>query len=174
MSLFDVFSSRKRKFKAALTLILAEYTYSQLSDEKRKKVDEAVVQVIAASGDVAPTLAYFAMPDEYRYGLIAAALKQLRIPPAVEGEEWSLMGNPFAVNFEDTGFDKAVEDAITYLQGKGVNLYPEEGENEPCHEEQTKAQEFLDDEEFLDLDDERVREGLDNLCKEAQAKRPKP
>ncbi len=128
MSIFDAFSPRKRKFKAALTLILAEYTYSQLWDERRQEVDEACIQVVAASGTEAPILAYYAMPKEYRYGLIAAALKQLRIPPAVEGEEWSLSGNPFSVNFEDPDFNKAVEDAIAYLQDKGVKLYPEENE----------------------------------------------
>ena len=129
MALFDAFSPRKRKFKAALTLILAEYTYSQLSDEKRQQIDEAAEQVVAASGTVAPTLAYYAMPEEYRYGLIAAALKQLGIPPAVEGEEWALSGNPFAVEFDDPEFDTAVEDAIKYLQDKGVNLYPEGDES---------------------------------------------
>jgi hypothetical protein len=126
MSLFDAFSPQKRKFKSALTLILAEYTYSQLSDENQKKVDAAVKQVVDASGAEAPTLAYVAMPDEYRYGLIAAALKQLGIPPAVEGEEWSLSGNPFAVNFDDPEFSKAVDEATKYLQQKGVSLYPEE------------------------------------------------
>lgn len=133
MSLFDALSPRKRKFQAALTMILAEYTYRGLSEEERQKVDEAVKEVVAAAQPDTPTLAYYAIPEEYRYGLIAAALKQLGIPPSVPGEQWSLSGNPFSVNFDDPEFDKAVEDAIAYLQEKGVELYPENDEPDDYH-----------------------------------------
>ncbi len=133
MSFFNRLSPRKRKFQAALTMILAEYTYRGLSEEERQKVDEAVKEVVTAAQPEAPTLAYYAMPEEYRYGLIAAALKQLGIPPAVPGEKWSLVGNPFSVNFDDPKFDKAVEDAIAYLQEKGVELYPEDDEPDDYH-----------------------------------------
>jgi hypothetical protein len=117
-------------FKAALTLVLAEFTYRQLSEEQQRKVDDTVIDMIDRSGTEkqTPTLAYYALPEAYRNGLIAAALKQLGIPPAVEGERWSFMGNPFFVDFADPRFDSAIKDAVKYLRGKGVKLYPDLGD----------------------------------------------
>lgn len=117
-------------FKAALTLVLAEYTYSQLSEERQRKVDDTVIDKLSASGieKQTPTLAYYALPWAYRYGLVAAALQQLGIPPAVEGERWSVMGNPFFVDFATPGFDSAINDAVRYLRGMGVKLHPDSGD----------------------------------------------
>ena len=63
MSFFNRLSPRKRKFQAALTMILAEYTYRGLSEEERQKVDEAVKEVVTAAQPAAPTWPYYAMPD---------------------------------------------------------------------------------------------------------------
>jgi len=126
MSFFDIFSTRKRKFQTALTILMAEYTYSGLSEELRKKIDDEVVKILSLTDPESPRLTYYSMPQEYRYGYIAAALKQMGIPPAIEGEKWTLIGNPISVDIEDPGFNKAVEEAIDYLLKKGIKLYPED------------------------------------------------
>lgn len=120
MSVFDLFSPRKRKFRAALTVLLAEYTFERLPEKQKDQIQSSVRRVIERSG--ADPLAAFAMPRHYRYGLIAAALKEQGIPPAVPGEEWTLAGNPFAIREDDEDFDAAMEEAYAYLKAKGVDL----------------------------------------------------
>jgi hypothetical protein len=120
MSMFDLFSPRKRKYQAALTVLLAEYTFERLSDKQKDQIQASVRRVVERSG--AEPLAAFAMPHRYRYGLIAAALKEQGIPPAVPGEQWTLAGNPFMIREDDEEFDVAMSEAYAYLESKGVKL----------------------------------------------------
>ena len=120
MSLFDLFSTRKRKFHAALTVLLAEYTFGHLTEEQRVQVQASVLRVVERSG--ADPLTAFAMPHHHQYGLIAAVMKELAIPPAVPGEQWTVAGNPFAIGEHDENFDAAMEEAHEYLKHKGVDL----------------------------------------------------
>lgn|SRR5690606_4005542 len=118
MGLFDLLSPRKRKFNAAVTILLAEYTYARLSEEDSRRVDDMVTQALSDFGQPHSTLTYLAMPDTIRYGFIAGALKRLGIPPALPGESWSaLTGNPFSFNEAEDA--DVMEEAYNYLSKKG-------------------------------------------------------
>lgn len=119
MGLFDLLSPRKRKFNAAITILLAQYTYERLSEEDSRRVDDMVTQILSDSGQQHSTLTYYAMPDAIRYGFIAGALKRLNIPPAVPGQSWrNLSGNTFF--FDETEDNEIMEEAYNYLKQKGM------------------------------------------------------
>jgi hypothetical protein len=120
MGIFDVFSSSKRKYQAALTVALAEHTWETLTSAQQDKVQEAVKRVARSAGIDA--LQVFTLPAHYRAGLQAAAMKELGIPPAVRGESWNIVGNPFAISPEDGEFDQMLEKAYEYLRSKGIEI----------------------------------------------------
>lgn len=119
MKLSDVLSPRKRKFNAAVTILLTEHTYKHLSEDDSKRVDDMVMQALKDSGQEHSTLTYLAMPHAMRYGFIAGALKRLDIPPALTTMSWSsLSGNPFF--FDEGRDDEIMEEAYNYLRRKGL------------------------------------------------------
>ena len=119
MGLFDLLSPRKRKLNAAITILLAEYTYERLSEEDSRRVDDMVTQILSDSGQLHSTLTYFAMPHAIRYGFIAGALKRLNIPPALPGQSWSnLSGNPFFINESED--NEIMDEAYNHLKQKGM------------------------------------------------------
>jgi hypothetical protein len=119
MSIFDIFSPKKRKYQAALTVVLAEHTVATLKPDQKAKVDVAV-EKFARSMGISP-LQIYAAPRHYRAGLEAAALKELGIAPAVPGEEWTTIGNPFAYAADEDLGDEIYE-ALKYLRGKGIEV----------------------------------------------------
>lgn len=111
-----------KKLKAALNVLMAEYTYDRLNEEQRKNVDEVSREVMRRVGHGGhETLALFSMPRESQYGVYALAMKQLGIKPAVPGEDWKLLGNPLS---EDAQDEVAQEKANEYLKEKyGIDIY---------------------------------------------------
>ena len=120
MGLFDRLSGKTRRFQAALTVALAEYTWDQLSEEQKDAADDVVNRMMATAG--IDRLQFHAMPVQYRGGLIAAAIREIGIQPAVQGEEWTISGNPFAIGPDDGEFPELLAEANEYLRRKGIDV----------------------------------------------------
>lgn len=122
MSLLELLWPRRRKYHVALTMLLAKYTHDQLTETDRQKVDTSAKRIAERSR--ADSFEISAMLHQHRYGLIAAALHDAGIAPAVPGERWAPGVFPFTltVRAEDPRFRRAMEDARRYLTSKGIDL----------------------------------------------------
>ncbi len=111
-----------KKFKAALNVLMAEYTYERLTEQQQEQVDEISKQVMRMAGHSGhEMLALCVMPEELQYGVYALAMRQLGIKPAFPGEDWWLLGNPLSKDAED---EDAQEKAYEYLKAKhGIDIY---------------------------------------------------
>ena len=116
---------KSTKFDAALNVLIAEYTYGRLSDEQRVTVDKFADQVMRRAGYGGhEALALFAMPRDLQFAVYALAMKELGIKPAIPGEGWRRLGNPFSEDAED---EEAQEQAYQYLiQKHGIDIYSDD------------------------------------------------
>src|SRR5208283_1098830 len=84
-------SSRERRYKAALTIHLAAYTFNVMARDERAKVDDKVYSNL--NGWLFG-FAKFEFQRMFSPVLKAAwrayAMSDLGIPPAIEGESWHL------------------------------------------------------------------------------------
>jgi hypothetical protein len=123
-------SRSRRRYAAALTIIIAGYTYSLLTAIERQKVDEAVSKILTGTlGGASP----FVFQRFYSASLKAAcrafAMAELHIPPAIPGESWNLpkkrwwmSPTPFDLLRNYRMSDNATTRAQVYLAARGVDL----------------------------------------------------
>ncbi len=123
LSLLDLLWPRRRKYHVALTMLLAQYTYDQLNETERQNVDGSVKRL--AEHSRADSFQVSELLHKHRYGLIAAALHEAGIPPAVPGEQWAagMIAFTLTVRADDPQFHRAMEDARRYLTSKGISLH---------------------------------------------------
>ena len=87
---FNILKRRRyeRRYRAAWTVLLGQYTYSQLSPEQQEAVGERDVQFLRECG-VATASIVRRMPRRF-VGTYVVAMKSLGIPPAVGAEPWDV------------------------------------------------------------------------------------
>jgi hypothetical protein len=143
---FNILRRRRyaRRYRAARTVLLGQYTYSHLSPEQQEAVRERDVQFQRQNGSATATI-YRRMPSRF-FGSYVVVMKSLGIPPAVGNEPWDVpagleipanptlwqgarnRGGVFSVWFKlmsDFHFtDPATEDARRDLIALGADIPP--------------------------------------------------
>jgi hypothetical protein len=125
--------SHQLRYTAALTILLAEYTFSVLSPKDKERVDEKVYANLTG-----PLLGFSRIEFQRMWSRAlkaawrAVAMAELGIPPAIEAEQWNIpksrrwFGLPNSVpsklfvNYCAAG--EAANQARSYLEGKGINV----------------------------------------------------
>jgi hypothetical protein len=123
--------SRERRYKAAMAVYLAAYTYQTMTLAKRQEVDGQVYKnldgkIVGAS----PFEFQRLYPSPVKAACRAFAMNDLGIPPAIEGEKWNLpnarrlwgaLSNaPFKLHADYRPMDEATIRAQSYLEAKGI------------------------------------------------------
>jgi hypothetical protein len=94
------FSSTADKYIAARNALIAKYTFEHMADEQQRKVDEHIVDMLILAGLDASRAAKYKLQlrETQYYGMAAAAMAFLGIPPALPGilfrERWAHVPNP--------------------------------------------------------------------------------
>jgi hypothetical protein len=90
MWLFDILRRRRyeRRYRAARTILLGQYTYSRLSTGQQEAVRERDIQFWTACG-VANASVFRRLPRRF-FGSYVVAMKSLGIAPAVGNESWDV------------------------------------------------------------------------------------
>jgi hypothetical protein len=85
---FNILQRRRyeRRYRAARTVLLGQYTYSRLSPEQQEVVRERDVQFLRECGVAAAAI----VRRRPRRGDYVVAMKTLGIPPAVGDEPWDV------------------------------------------------------------------------------------
>ncbi len=109
---------------AAFNVLLAKYTFSQLSEDDKEKVLDKTMEIIERSGGgrvLARAAERYGSPLEFdneaeQYGWYALAMAELNIPPAIPDiGVWNLVKNPF---FAIAPTDKMFRHVSKYLRNK--------------------------------------------------------
>jgi hypothetical protein len=125
--------SRDQQYSAALAIYLAAHTYQTITETKRQEVDAQVYRNMEGKLVGYSKVEFQRLwPPSFKAAWRAFAMKDLGIPPAVDGESWSLpkarafLGVPGAGPGKLYGhyrfWDEAATQARSYLQAKGVDV----------------------------------------------------
>jgi hypothetical protein len=125
--------SRQRRYTAALTILLAEYTFNLLSHKDKERLDEQGYASLDGPLIGFSRIEFQRMwPPALKTAWRVVAMADLGIPPAIEGEQWHIpkarrwfwMPNraPVKLFSQYTPAGKATAPARAYLEGKGVNV----------------------------------------------------
>ena len=97
VGLFVVFriKSAFSKYRAALNALIAKYTYERLDSESQQKVRIQTELLLCKGGYRNPSKDAFVDDDRAKYSFYALAMAELGIPPALRGETWQYVKNPF-------------------------------------------------------------------------------
>jgi hypothetical protein len=119
---------QNRRFNAAVNAVMASYTYEHITDAQRLSVDAAVEPLMQRAGYAGQeTLAFLAAPIDLQLAIWAAAMKRLSIEPALPGERWRDVNNPFEQDIYD---DEDEDRALSYLRLRHGLLLNQESTNE--------------------------------------------
>lgn len=101
-----------KRHAAAMNVVLAKYTFEQLSRDQQTQIDEKAHEILAGLMRHPPS---DFQTEVHRFGWYALAMAELGIPPAIEEPKWSYVSNPwFAVFPGDSTFKLIFE----YLKRK--------------------------------------------------------
>ena len=106
---------------AANNVILAKYTFLQLSVTDRERVHAHAVKIINASGGKFTRFT----EETSQYGWYALALAELGIPPALPDQHWCLVRNPYLAIFPRDPMLKAVSSFFRKRYDAHVEISPE-------------------------------------------------
>jgi hypothetical protein len=86
----------RRRYRAALTIYIASYTYKTLSSEDQGRISNWVRNLIDGKFNPAFSFKEFELflPMHAKAAFWAVAMKSLGIPPAVPGEIWRIPPQP--------------------------------------------------------------------------------
>ncbi len=82
------------KYRAAMNALLAKHTFSVLGPSEQLRVVNQAKQILVA-GRAGDGSMLDRAPDREKFGFYALAMAELGIQPALPGQEWSLVRNPF-------------------------------------------------------------------------------
>jgi hypothetical protein len=132
MGLFT--SNRERRYKAAVAIYLAAYNYTMMGPPERARVDTKAYADMKGGyiGGFSPIEFQKMWPSPMRAAWRAYAMLDLGIPPAVEGEIWTLpksrrvlpgfiKNGPGKLFMAYRASDEATSRAKSYLEAKGVD-----------------------------------------------------
>jgi len=83
------------KYRAALNALLAKYTFQSLDDKSKARIIKQTEIILATGGIRNPTERVSRIEERERYVFYALAMAELGIYPALSGEGWHLIKNPF-------------------------------------------------------------------------------
>jgi hypothetical protein len=108
-----------KRNRAANNVILAKYTFSQLSESEKQRVHNHAVEIINRSGG-----RFTQFHDETsQYGWYALSFYELGIPPAIPSEKnWLDVRNPFIAIFPSDPMLKAVSEFYRKRHGVQVEI----------------------------------------------------
>jgi hypothetical protein len=123
----------RRRYRAALTIYVAAYTYRHLSLDDQSRISDWVRNLIDGKFNPAFSFKEFELflPVRAKAAFWAVAMKSLGIPPAVPGEDWRIPIQPrFLSRFSVVNkllLDWRLRSAATtqvedYLKAKGIDV----------------------------------------------------
>lgn len=123
----------ERKYRTALTIYLAVYTYTKLPVADQDRISAWVKMLI--DGKFNPAFSFkeyeLFLPVYAKAAFWAVAMKSLQISPAVPGEEWQFPSQPrwlnrfYVVNKllrNWRSFNQTTAKVESYLRSKGVDV----------------------------------------------------
>ncbi len=124
MSLFGSFNpfTYPRKLRAVNNALLAKYTFERLSPTDQRRVMAGVSTILANARYPIrnPAAAIAEMADRERFGFCALSMAMLGIAPALRGEGWFDVRNPYV---DIRGADEIFESTRYQIRKKhGVEI----------------------------------------------------
>lgn len=120
----------RRRYKAALAVLLATHVFAKLNAEERSRVDDELVNIYRRVG-VYPWWRFRSdVPEAVRAAERAVAMWRLGIPTGAHGLTWSdtlsekWMQSPWKLGSVFRAFHPATEEAIASLRAHGVRFEP--------------------------------------------------
>ena len=83
---------KSNNYAAVLNAYFAKYTYDRLTKDQQQKVQEQTEELRRRGGGGMPLSN---MADMLKYSFYALGMAELGIPPALPGEKWYYVKNPF-------------------------------------------------------------------------------
>lgn len=108
------------KYSAAMNALLAKHTFDLLPAADQQRVIERAKQIITMGGATGDRLASLAAQE--KFGFYALAMAELGIRPAIPGQEWTHVRNPFVALLRADSQIKAAQRGLERTHGVKIEL----------------------------------------------------
>ena len=93
--IYFIFKARRASVKqsAVHNSFLAKITLNQLDENEKQRIKDKTIDIMLCGGMIEED--YDAMSEIVKFSFMALAMDELNIKPAVRGEKWHYVNNPY-------------------------------------------------------------------------------